>query len=407
MRTRPWCVTVALVVVMCASANAQIVLTEADALSRLSPESPRVKALRSSIGVVRAETFAIGTWPNPRLYIGREAVAGVAETMITVAQPLPITGRRSLERSGAEELVGAATSRSDDALGRARADLRHAYAELAAIQVRERELSGARAHLQELAEVLAKREAQGDAAGFDRLRAERELFELDADLAAAGADRTRAQRALVSFFAVPSDPSAIVVVVDSATSRLPLPEVASLIETAEHNRGEQLALQREKEAARLFAEASGRRKIPEPELLVGTKSSSALGGDVGSVISVQAVIPLFNHGQPERAIAEAKAAQAQARLDAFGAALRNDIATLHAVAIERRRAAERYRTALSNAADVERIARVSYEAGERGILELLDAYRLGLSSRLRVVALEMAAREAEIELEFVSGRELP
>jgi len=405
MRTRPWCVAVALVVT-CASANAQTVLTEADALSRLSPESPRVRALRSSIGVVRAETFAISTWPNPRLYVGREAVAGVAETMVTVAQPLPITGRRSLERSGAEELVSAATSRSDDALGRARADLRQAYAELAAIQIRERESNGARAHLQELADILAKREAEGDAAGFDRLRAERELFDLDADLAALAADRTRAQGALVTFFASPSDPSTIVVA-DRAASTVPLPAVASLIETAERSRGEQLALQREKEAARLFAQASGRRKIPEPELLVGTKSSSAMGGDVGSVISVQAVIPLFNHGQPERTIADAKAAQAQARLDAFRAALRNDIATLHAVAIERRRAAERYRTALSNAADLERIARVSYEAGERGILELLDAYRLGLSSRLRVVALDAAAREAEIELEFVSGQELP
>jgi cobalt-zinc-cadmium efflux system outer membrane protein len=64
-------------------------------------------------------------------------------------------------------------------------------------------------------------------------------------------------------------------------------------------------------------------------------------------------------------------------------------------------------SALSNASDIERIAQVSYDAGERGILELLDAYRTSSSARVRQAALDAAAREAEIELEFVSGWEIP
>ena len=52
--------------------------------------------------------------------------------------------------------------------------------------------------------------------------------------------------------------------------------------------------------------------------------------------------------------------------------------------VERRAAADRYRTAVANSADqIERIAQVSYEAGERGILELLDAYRTTASARAR------------------------
>jgi outer membrane protein TolC len=62
---------------------------------------------------------------------------------------------------------------------------------------------------------------------------------------------------------------------------------------------------------------------------------------------------------------------------------------------------------LSNVGDVERIAQVSYDAGERGILELLDALRVSSSARVRQAALDAAAREAEIELEFVSGWEMP
>jgi outer membrane protein TolC len=61
---------------------------------------------------------------------------------------------------------------------------------------------------------------------------------------------------------------------------------------------------------------------------------------------------------------------------------------------------------VKSADQIERIAQVSYDAGERGILELLDAYRTGAMSRIRQAALDAAVREAEIELEFVSGWEI-
>ena len=50
---------------------------------------------------------------------------------------------------------------------------------------------------------------------------------------------------------------------------------------------------------------------------------------------------------------------------------------------------------------------MSYDAGERGILELLDAYGAGSTARVRQAALDAAVREAEIELEYVSGWEIP
>ena len=48
-----------------------------------------------------------------------------------------------------------------------------------------------------------------------------------------------------------------------------------------------------------------------------------------------------------------------------------------------------------------------YDAGEQGILELLDAYRTTSATRIRQAELDAAVREAEIELEFVSGWEIP
>ena len=406
MRARA-CSICVLVLLLNAPATAQVVLSEADALAKLSPDSPRVKAIRAQVEIARADVIAASRWPNPRVTYDRESVAGVTEGMTMIAQPLPISGRRGLEAMAASALVDSASQRASDELRRVRADLRLAYAALQASQMREKEIVRARDHLQEFAAVLQRREAAGDAAGFDRLRAEREVLELEADRVSASVERGRAQAAMAAFFSEAVDPSTIA----AAAATMPppvLPAIDAMFARAQTVRGELLALQHEVSAARLQLQAADRRVIPEPEVLGGTKSSSAAPGEVGGVFSVQATIPLFDRANAERALARARGAQAQARADAFRLALRSQLAALRAAAGERRAAAEHYRSvAVAGADQLERIAQVSYDAGERGILELLDAYRLAASARVRLSSLDFAAREAEVELEFVSGWEIP
>jgi outer membrane protein, heavy metal efflux system len=379
-------------------------LTEAQALAQLAPDNPRVRALNAPIDVARADVLAAGRWPNPRVTYDRESVAGVTEHLAMVGQVLPITGRRGLEVSAASALVDAASGRAVDQVRRLRADLRLAFAELVAAQRREQELATVRDRLQDLAGVLAKREAAGEAAGYDRLRAEREVLELDVERAGAAAERARAQATLNGFFAAPA---AAISVVAGAPARTTLPSVDELMARAEEARGEFAALRKEIDAASFAERAAGKRVIPEPEVIAGTKSSNAGGGDVGSVVTVHVPLPLFDRGRPERALAVARRAQAETQLQALRAALRSQIVAWRDVVTERRAAADRYRaTAFETAAGLERIAQVSYDAGERGILELLDAFRSGAAARTRQAELDAAVREAEIELEFVSGWEI-
>jgi cobalt-zinc-cadmium efflux system outer membrane protein len=381
-------------------------LTESEALARLSAESPRARAARTAVELARADVLAAARWPNPRVTWDRESVAGITEHIVTVAQPLPITGRRGLDVQAASALVGASASRADDEIRRLRADLRVAFADLAAAQVREDELTAARDRLRDVAELLAKREAAGDAAGFDRLRAEREVLDIDTDRALAATDRARAQATLASFFSGPTDPTRLVAVVASRAPVTP-PSVDALLEQAETSRGELLAIRREIDAARLAERAAERRRIPEPELVAGTKSSTVTGFDVGGVIAAHATIPLFDRGRPERALAVARGAQAEARAAAFRIVLRGQIAALRASVVDRRELADRYRAqAVTRSDQIEHIAQVSYDAGERSILELLDAYRTRSSARIRQAALDAAVRQAEIELEFASGWEM-
>jgi len=407
MRALVLCAVLAAVVLPSSAGAQSLSLTESEVLARLSPNSPRVRAIRASVDVARADVLAAGRWPNPRVTFDRESVAGVTEVMTMVAQPVPISGHRGLLVDAATALAEASSSRADDEMRRARADLRVSFAQLMTAQVRERELTASRDRLRALADVLAKREAAGDAAGFDRLRAEREVFDVDADRAVAASERARAQATLASFFDAPADATRIVAIAAVASNASP-PPVEALVEQAESIRGELLALRKEIEAARFSERAADRRRIPDPEIVAGTKSSTVGGGDVGSVLTIHAAIPLFDRARPDRALARARAAQAQARIEAFRAVLRADIAAVRAAVLERRETAERYRSAaVAGAGQIERIAQVSYDAGERGILELLDAYRTAASARIRQAALDAAARQAEIELEFLSGWESP
>jgi outer membrane protein, heavy metal efflux system len=119
-------------------------------------------------------------------------------------------------------------------------------------------------------------------------------------------------------------------------------------------------------------------------------------------------VPLFDRGAPERAAALARASQVRAEVEALRLSVRTQIAAWRAALIERRAIADQYRSTSGDAAQrVSRIAQVSYEAGEGSILELLDAYRTTSIARVRQAALDAAVREAEIELEFVSGWEMP
>lgn len=406
MRTRTWCVVAALVS-LSSPAVAQNVISEADALARLFPDSPRVRAIRSAVDVDRAEALTAARWPNPRVTYNRESVAGVTENMVLVTQPLPWSGRRAFDISAASARVAASQLRADEGVRQVRAALRTAYADLVAAQDRETVIAGARDRLRGLVEILVRREEAGDAAGYDRLRAEREVVDLDADLAGARVDRLRAQAELASFL-LPSAAGGNLVATGAPASRAPLPPLDDIVGRGLASLPELAALKQDVASAGFAVQSAERRRVPEPEVVAGTKSSDTAGGDIGTVLSVHVAVPLFDRARPERAIARAQRAEAEARLAAIEASLRSRIAGGHAIVTELRQAADAYRSStVANSTQLERIAQVSYDAGERGVLELLDAFRSSAAARLRQVSLDATVRHAEIELELVSGQEIP
>ena len=343
-------------------------------------------------------------WPNPRLSVGRESVAGVTES-ITGAAAAAITGQLRFQMASATALLEATTNgRTSRAPARApicgcirgsrhRPDPR-AWSSLSRGII-----------CRSWSNILEKRERAGDLAAFDRLRAQREVIDFEAE--GHGGRRSRARaRPPRSYFAAGKgsrddcrrDP-----VISPVTAAVSSPR-----RPGRADRGEVLALQAEIESAAVCRTRRRRRRVPEPEVLGGTNSSSVGAGDIGadphSGGFSRCSTAVDRSGRARRQ----RTAAATARLEIFRITLGAEIAAWRAAALARRSAADRYRaSALTTAADVERIARVSYDAGERGILELLDAYRTSASARVRQAALDASAREAEIELEFTSGWEMP
>jgi cobalt-zinc-cadmium efflux system outer membrane protein len=390
-----------------AVAPAQTVsLSESEVLAQLGPGTPRILAARAAVDVARADVLAAGRWPNPTVTFNREAVAGVTENIVTVAQPLPVTGRRRFEVAAATARVDATASRAEEQIRRLRAEARLAFTALWAAQARERELARRHQRLSELAGILGKREAAGDAAGFDRLRAERDVADADAGRGLAASDRAQAQAILAGFLLTSREGTLEAVRPGVPDSMIPTTD--ELMATADRTRGDLLALAREADAARFAGEAAARRALPEPEVVAGTKTSSSGGGDVGSIVGIHVAIPLFDRARPERTAARAREQQARAEAEALRRTIRASIDGWRAAVIERRRLAASHRATLADGTDeIERIAQVSYEAGERGIFELLDAYGVASAARVRQVELDASVRAAEIELEFVSGWEMP
>jgi outer membrane protein, heavy metal efflux system len=405
MLQRPPLCVLLLLLICPGLAVAQQVLTEAEAVTRLSLESPRARGARAEVDLVKAEAMAAGRFPNPSLTVSREAVAGSSEGYFLVSQSLPVWGRRGLQAEAAAEQVRAAEFRAAELHRRLRTDVRRAFVDLSIVEARERELEVNLAALQSLARVLGVREAAGDAAGFDRLRAEREALDVAATLGDTRASRIRAQAALASHFFPPPDPTLLHAA--PLAEQPPLPGADALVARAKSARTDLLALGREIEAAQLQGRAAARSRVPEPELVAGLKTASQGDDRHGSVLSLNFALPLFDRAQPERATAAAKVRLATAERDVRLADISATVLGLRNAAEELRTTADTYRRmSVPKSDQLRRIAQVSYDAGERGILELLDAFQSASAARLRLLDLEAASAQADIDLEWATTVEI-
>lgn len=378
--------------------------TEAVVIQRFLDQSPQVREARSRVAITEAETRGRTLYPNPSVNYSREG-SGYTE-FFQAEQTLPITGRLRFLRQAGASAVRATEAEGAFSLWQARSSLRQAFYRVLASQNREALYLSNVKEIDEVIRILRDREAQGEGSKFDRLRTERERAELLAELALIRAITALERGQMLSFLPVGTPDLAVA---GSIETNLVLPVVDELEKRAFISREDYRAEQQRIEQFRLEQRAAERLRIPEPMLNAGLKRADIGQGRTvnGSVVGATVALPLFNKGQTEVARFTAEQQRASARLQILSQQIRAAITgTVQAFQV-RLRARDEYKRELSETGpELVHIATVAYQEGEIGILQLLDAYRVQRQSQIRMLDIQAAVKEAQIELERVVGEEM-
>jgi len=386
-------------------------LTEVEAIRRgLEREALRI-VFEGQEAVARADAIAIGVWPNPTAGYAHENTSGTlgsSEEYAWVTQRFDLSGRRGLRVAAAEKRVHAASSAAAAQRLDMAAEIRLRFFSVLYHQHRLAALDRWASEVQESAAVVAKRQAAGDVAGYDRQR-----IGIEADAAAARTSHETAALALAR------ERLAAVTGLDNAAARqdlrvigglvpeTSLPAVETLLDALETRPNIQALLARS-DAAGDESRAAARWWIPEVLLGAGMKSVETDGDrSTGFTAIGEVPLPLFDRGQLSRGRAQADLMIARGELELERAKAEGEIRGLYAQASKLAAAAHAASAATANSTQLAKTAAAGYRGGELSIIELLDAQRSVTEADLRVVDLAWAARVARVELDRITGGGLP
>ncbi|NNK48356.1 MAG: TolC family protein [Gemmatimonadetes bacterium] len=404
-----WRARVAFVLVLLSISVAQGsgAVTEPEAIRIFLEQSPQARRVAVIEQTVDAELRVETRVANPSIAYQVEDAAGVRDEFLTFQQELPITGRRGLLNDRAELAASAAAIGAENDLRSDVYALKQAFHD---VLYRQRALETLRDGgdlLARTVEILQTRETEGEGSGYDVLRAEQELADLRIAIVEAEAALSAARSRFGSFFdaALNMEAASLQGDLQPAGSVLDAQQATDI---AVAQRLDLQSLSAEREGLDLEYRAARRRRFPEPLLTAGWKRTEALGlSDTGYIAAVSVPLPFFGRGRFESARAAAAGERVELETEILTRRIRSEVQTAVAREHAAREAADRYGQDIApRAGELNRIARLQYDEGESGILELLDAHRTSLTMRLRALATRYTAKVAEIDRNRAIGNEV-
>jgi outer membrane protein TolC len=257
-------------------------------------------------------------------------------------------------------------------------------------------------------ELVARRAQRGDAASYELRRIERERVVAEAWLASERSGLERAGARLEALL----DGGGTGATSRAVGSLLPdgAPMALEAIQAATASRPDLLALGLNLEAATIEGQAAARWWLPDLRLEAGWKAAElrAEGRADGFMLGASLQVPLWDQAASDARIAEGAARNAQGQRALIESELRAELTGLHADAVRLHEVAIRFQEQSSAvSSELVRMVTAGHAGGEFSLLELLDAYRGATDDALRALEMALAARNARIELERLSGAGLP
>jgi cobalt-zinc-cadmium efflux system outer membrane protein len=327
----------------------------------------------------------------------REGAARRAEWGLAISIPLEWLARRGPEVDAARATVDEVTAEGQALRAEVSAELWRLFVRAGYAQSEVETLEATEQQVEALTRLVRRRVDAGEGRPVEVPRVELELERVRNDLAASRADRDGALAQLGAWL------GGSIHRVELPTTPPALEDAAALGDLARHPRV-RAALAR---AAAARAEASVARRSRIPSFSVGGFYASELDREaVGGRLAIE--LPLWDWKSGRVRRAEAAAEAETSRADAERRALAAAFADAAASCGRARAVAERQKTnILPRAEESARTLERTFQLGEAGILDVIDARRVLLEARRGFLS---SARERDVEcgaLILLCGRELP
>lgn len=374
---------------------------EISATRQVCARGPDHALLRAHRQRGEAEAKAAAVLPNPSLVVEHDrSVTGPIEreTVIGVAVPIGLGGRRSLFQEVASARKTEANADAQVALFESALAFREAYVSAVIDRARLEVLIDHQKLLDGLSSVIKGLVKGGEAAGYDVLRQRTQARTHRRMLEAARGRAAESQAALAEWTGADVTLPATPVWALAAGAAGPGPS------TTPNTSPRVRSLESASRAFNLEARAARRRWVPELELFAGYRALE-LGAEVGHGLSFGVTLPItfFDHGQGDAARADAQGELARAsadrlrrHLDAQITAARRRIEQL-TVGVADSTMAE------ADAAALQRESMRLYTAGEATITELLEAFDAAEQARLRQLELAEELARSRLALMRAAG----
>lgn len=392
------------------------VWTEADALAAWERGSQALVDARAAEAGARGDLTQAGLIPNPSFSVSADnlplrpnpppagngpAITRNLVTSLGLSQPVELGGKRGKRIAQARSALDAASAGSADAQRVDRYEVRRAFWH--AVRVRDRRALAEQAsrRSEETVRISRVRFETQDISRADLEKVELEAMKLQNDLADA---RTEERGALAELLMRVGSGAPTLVSVSGDLAQRPVdPDEAKLVVLARQRRPDLRAARARADAARAALALAEAQAIPDLTVGVGyTRSFAVAVGDNPDSLGVNLSLPLplFHRNQGEIQKARIEADRAGHAADALEARIAQEVAAALSRYDTAGAKVDRYDGgALQRADHALQVAESTWRAGDRSLLEYLEAERTWIELRGDYLDTLFELRQARYELE--------
>ncbi len=372
--------------------------SETDIIERALKFDARIASAQSAIAIAESSEIAAGIYPNPSIEWEHDQYVWTpleADGALRLSIPLDISSRRSTRKHLARSAVASARAGVTQTRSAAAHRALVLFYSLIALDRRVNIEAAHLKNLDEAAQIVDRRKAEGTASGYDQARLKLEVEMARSLFQQSTARQTRYRSVLAHLLGI-----------DSRTPEFAGDLKLRPIRTDETPQNRKLLqdLERATGHAQNALSSTSMDWIPEISMTGGPIVAHGETYQIGFVAGVSAELPFFSRGQELHALADARLMEARARVEeeARDIQLRELDAKMNLEMAREEVESFEQRTA-GQTETLQKAITSGYTEGQRTLIELLDARRTTTALALHHLALMVEAKQAELSLREARG----